>query len=369
MMPGASTEATARFSQRHAGLDPGHVRRVQDLTVSSIGLGTYLGDPDDATDARYIDAIRAAATLGCNLLDTAINYRCQRSERAVGQAVEALAAEGACSRDELVLCTKGGYLPYDGEPPADPGRYVRDTVIAPGLARPEEIIDGCHCLAPAYLDHALKTSLANLRVRTIDVYYLHNPEQQLGAVSREEVDRRLEAAFTLLEQRAQAGVVRYYGVATWNGLRVNPRAREYLSLEALAGLAERVGGRTHHFRAIQLPYNLAMPEAYAFQNQPVQGETLTVLEAARRLELAVVVSASLLQSRLTRMPASLGEHIPGLATAAQRAVQFARSTPGVAAALVGMQQRAHVEENLELARLPALSPERVRGLFDRARSR
>ena len=132
-------------------------------------------------------------------------------------------------------------------------------------------------------------------------------------------------------------------------------------------LARRAGGHAHHFRAIQLPYNLAMPEAYAFQNQAVEGDTVSVLEAARRLELSVIVSASLLHSRLTRLPASLAEHIPGLATAAQRALQFARSTPGVTAALAGMQQRAHVEENLELARVPVMSSEQIRRIFDRTR--
>ena len=356
----------AQARQRWPRVDPSHFRRLQDLTVSSIGLGTYLGDADEAADARYAEAIRAAVALGCTLLDTAINYRCQRSERVIGATVDALIREGAARRDELVLCTKGGYLPFDGEVPANAAEFFTRTILEPGLARPEEIAAGCHCLAPAYLDHALKTSLANLRVRTIDVYYLHNPEQQLDAVSREELEGRLEAAFTLLEQRAHAGLLRYYGAATWNGLRANPRARDYLSLEALVRIARRAGGEAHHFRAIQLPYNLSMPEAYAFRNQPVDGEALTALEAAGRLGLSVIASASLLQSRLTRLPASLAERIPGLATAAQRALQFARSTPGMTAALVGMQQRAHVEENLELAQHPPLAAEQIQQLFDRA---
>ena len=363
----ASASATERFRQRFAACDPGHFRPLQDLWVSSIGLGTYLGDADEATDARYAEAIRAALARGCNVLDTAINYRCQRSERTIGKTLESLIAGQAVSREEIVVCTKGGYLPFDDAVPPDPGRHVLDTVITPGLAAYDDLVAGCHCLAPAYLDHALKTSLANLRAAAVDVYYLHNPEQQLDEVSPDTFLQRLEAAFNLLEARAHDGLIRFYGVATWNGLRVHPSRRGYLSLETLVGLARRVGGEDHRFRVIQLPYNLAMPEAFAFANQPLKGEPLTVLEAARRLGLSVVASASLLQSRLLRLPAGLAERIPGLATAPQRAAQFVRSTPGVATALVGMQRAAHVEENLALASYPLLAEGELRRLFERTR--
>ena len=359
--------ATERFRQRFASVDPGHFRPLQDLWASSIGLGTYLGDADDPTDALYGDAIRVALAHGCNVLDTAINYRCQRSERIIGATLESLLAEGAIARDEVILCTKGGYLPFDGSVPNDPTRYVLDTVINPGLAPYEEIVAGCHCLAPAYLDHALRMSLANLRVETIDVYYLHNPEQQLEEVPRETFLARLEAAFALLERHAHDGTIHYYGLATWNGLRCAPTAKSSLSLEMVIELATRLGGPNHHCRAIQLPYNLAMPEAHAFKNQTVRGEPMTALQAAERLRLSVMVSASLLQSQLSRLPASLDARIPGCTTSAQRAVQFVRSTPGVTTALVGMKQRRHVEENLALARQPLLPAESIGRLFDRSR--
>ena len=363
----ASASATERFRQRFASLHPSHFRPLQDLWVSSIGLGTYLGDADDRTDARYAEAIRAALVSGCNLLDTAINYRCQRSERTIGAVLDALIAEGAVSREEVILCTKGGYLPFDGEVPADPGRYLVETVIKAGLAAYDEIVAGCHCLSPAYLDHCLAASLANLRVQAIDVYYLHNPEQQLDEIDRGAFLQRIDAAFAWLEERVQDGAIRYYGVATWNGLRVHPNEKGYLSLEGLVERAARAGGPTHHFRCLQLPYNLAMPEAFSFRNQPIGGELMTPLQAAERFSLSVICSASLLQSRLARLPQTLQAQIPGLASSAQRALQFVRSTPGVTTALVGMARQAHVEENLALARSALLSPSELTHLFDRTR--
>ena len=361
----ASPDGTARFRRKHANFHADFFRSFQELHVSSIGLGTYLGDSNDATDALYAEAIEAALNLGCNVLDTAVNYRCQRSERVIGRTLNRLFKNRTVQRDEVLICTKGGYLFFDGEVPGDPGRYAIDTLINPGLAAVEDIIGGSHCISPAYLDHALQTSRRNLGLETIDAYYLHNPEQQLDALDRPVFLQRIENAFRLLEERVQQNHIRCYGIATWNGLRVNPQEKNYLSLEALVAVATRIGGTRHHFRMIQLPYNLAMPEAFTFANQTVDNKSVTVLEAARRLGLAVISSAGLLQSRLASLPGALADRIPGLATSAQRALQFARSTPGILTALVGMKQRAHVQENLSAAQQPLLSEEAIAGLFSR----
>ncbi|MBI3320526.1 MAG: aldo/keto reductase [Candidatus Omnitrophica bacterium] len=364
----ATEEGTARYHHRQHCCHPGHVRDLHGLRVSSIGLGTYLGDPNAQTDERYASAIDAALQRSCNVLDTAINYRCQRSERVIGETLERLIHEHRIARDELVLCTKGGYLPFDAEFPADPQRYVLETFLEPGILPYDEFAAGCHCLHPRYLDHQLETSLKNLRLETIDVYYLHNPEQQLEEISRDQLMSRMEAAFAWLERKVRERAVRLSGTATWNGYRANPEARDYLSLHELVKLARRVGGERHHFRVIQLPFNLTMPEAYAFPNQAVDGQWMSLLEAAGRLGVSVVTSASLLQSRLAKLPASMARFIPALETDAQRALQFARSTPGIITALVGMQRAGHVEENLKLANLPPLSSEQVAQLFTKTKT-
>jgi predicted aldo/keto reductase-like oxidoreductase len=104
---------------------------------------------------------------------------------------------------------------------------------------------------------------------------------------------------------------------------------------------------------IQLPYNLAMTEALTSATQPVGREMVSALEAARRLDVYVMTSASILQGKLARgLPAALAEVLTGLETDAQRALQFVRSTPGVGTALCGMKSTAHVEENARLVAVP-----------------
>jgi aryl-alcohol dehydrogenase-like predicted oxidoreductase len=302
--------------------------------------------------------------VGFNVIDSAVNYRRQRSERSIGAALRALIAAGTVSREEVVLATKGGFIPFEGAVPGDPGAYLIENYVRPGIVAPSDIVAGCHCLTPPYLADQLDRSRANLGVETIDVYYLHNPETQLSAVDRPTFLGRMRAAFSFLETAVAAGKVRLYGTATWSGYRQPPSAPDFLSLAELERLAREVAGEGHHFRVVQLPYNLAMTEAFMRANQTVGDEIVSVFEAARRLDIYVMTSASIYQGQLARnLPPVIAEFLPGLDSDAQRALQFVRSTPGVGTALVGMKQVAHVEDNAGLTAVPPLGWEEFQKLF------
>jgi aryl-alcohol dehydrogenase-like predicted oxidoreductase len=363
----ATVEGTGRYRERMvaAGVThPEHFRKgLGGLALSSVGLGTYLGGDDAGTDAQYLEAVKQAVASGCNVFDSAINYRCQRSERVIGQALSELVQTGAVRRDELLFATKGGFIPFDGAPPRDSYAYVLQTFVNPGIIASSDVVADCHCMTPAYLRHQLKASLANLGLACLDVYYVHNPETQLGAVSREEFMARMRHAFEALEEAASQGLLRLYGTATWNGYRTEPGSRGHLSLEALVRMAEEVGGAHHHFKVLQLPYNLGMPEALAQQTQTLNGVTVSLLEAAKALDVYVMSSASILQGQLSRGLPRGAREVLGERTDAQRAIQFVRSTPGLGTALVGMKQVEHVRDNLTVAQRAPLHPDQFTKLF------
>src|SRR6266704_807085 len=117
MRNSATAEGTRRFADRfRARAASGHFRETRGLVLPSLGIGTYLGQPDAKTDESYTAAVVAAAESGIHLIDTAINYRFQRSERSIRAALDQLARKGF-QRDEVVLCTKGGYLTPVGQFP------------------------------------------------------------------------------------------------------------------------------------------------------------------------------------------------------------------------------------------------------------
>src|SRR3984957_13199941 len=223
----ATTEATARYRDRFPAFrEAQFYRTVFGLQVSSLGIGTYLGGDDEASDRAYTDALIAAGENSINFFDSAINYRDQRSERCIGAALQRM------QRDEVMVCTKAGFL--------TPG-------AVPDSLRREDVAGGMHSMAPYFLADQIDRSRANLGVDTLDVFYLHNPETQLGPRSPEAFDDALRAPFTELEGQAERGKIRWYGAATWNGFRTPGM----LSLSRMVALAEEVGGEEHRFRFIQ----------------------------------------------------------------------------------------------------------------------
>ena len=329
----ASAEGTEGYAERYQEFrGAGFYRAVRELRVSSLGIGTYLGATDDASDRAYTDALVAAGKSGINFFDTAINYRHQRSERCVGAALKQL------RREEIVVCTKAGFL---------------TAGAVPDSLGPEDVVSGMHSLAPHFLEDQIERSRANLGVDTIDVFYLHNPETQLGFRTRDEFDDGIHRAFAKLERLVDEGRICWYGAATWDGFR----KKGALSLPRMVAIALAEGGPGHHFRFVQLPFNFGMVEAFTDHSD-------NVLTAAASLGITVVASATLWQAHvLQQMPAGVAELLPGLATDAQRAIQFTRSTPGISVALVGMGRRAHVVENLGVAKVPPVGREAYLRLY------
>ncbi len=329
----ATAEGTARYVARHPEFQAAaFYRTIFDLQVSSLGIGTYLGAADEAADAAYTEALIEAGESGINFFDCAINYRNQHSERTIGAALQRL------QRDEIVVCTKAGFL--------TPG-------AVPDFLQADDVVGGMHSMDPRFLTDQIERSRVNMGVDTIDVFYLHNPETQLSFRTREQFELRIRRAFAHLEKLVDQRKIRWFGAATWDGFR----RKDKLSLERMAQIATEEGGREHHFRFIQLPFNLGMVEA--FVERP-----MNVLDVAKQLGIVAVASATLLQTRvLEQMPDEVNNLLPGLGSKAQQAIQFTRSTPGIAVALVGMGRREHVLENLGVARVPPVTRERYLKLY------
>ena len=328
------------------------------MELSTLGLGTYLGDPGPEGDQAYVDASRAFLRAGGNVFDTAANYRGGRSEGALGQVLPGL------DRGIAFVSTKAGYLPMsDGRTEEDPRAWFRRVLEGPGVLAADEVVDGCHALTPRYLEHQLGVSLASLGLDRVDLFHLHNPEQQRPVRGPKAFRVVIRAAFEACEELRAAGRIGVYGCATWNGFRVPPGAPEHLSLEELLRLAEEVGGREHGFRWVQLPLNLAMPEAFLAPTQRFGGQEMPLLEAAQAAGLHVQTSASMMQARILRQIQPEVMQALGAATPAQAALQFTRSCPGVDVALCGMASLAHVAENTAVLGLPKVAAATLRELY------
>ena len=348
----ASSEGTKKFAQ-NSGVNQVNFNEFQNLTLSNVGVGTYLGEPDSITDEKVTNAVKQSITSGVNVIDSAINYRSQKAERSVGKAISELITDGKISRDQIFLSSKNGYVTNDADVQLGFWEYVKQEYTEKGIVSEGDITSGYHCMTISYLSDQLDRSLKNLDVECIDLMYLHNAvEGQVKDVSREQFLENLKSVFELYEQKRDEGKIQFYGMATWECFRVASDNAQYLSLEETVNLAQKIGGVNHGFRFIQLPFNMHYDQALLAKNQTLSNQSISILEAAVTLGIGVFTSVPFMQGRLLA-PGAMPEFSdlkPSL-----RALQFIRSSPGVLAPLVGQKSMEHVSENLEIMKIPALS--------------
>jgi len=355
----ATTQGTKNYTEYAVahGKPRNHFRSFQGLNLSSIGMGTYLGQPGEEDDQAVENAVYKSIKSGAvNVVDTAINYRAMRSERSIGRALLRLANEGVISRDQVFLSTKNGYITNDGNyPNIDVMEYMHKMYIQTEIMSADDISSGYNVMNPNYLAKCIDKSLANMHISTIDLVYIHNAfESWHQDVSREKFMEMLTKAFEVYEEYRSKDKIRYYGMATWTCFRVPPENPEYLSLEQVVKCAEAAGGKDHGLKFIQLPYNLAYSEALLLRNQSVvhSEQNLTILQAAAKFNIGIFTSIPLFQGRLLR------SNVPNYGNVTDpvaKLLQIIRSSPSIVATLIGQKKQEHVEENLKIANIPPLS--------------
>jgi aryl-alcohol dehydrogenase-like predicted oxidoreductase len=290
----ASPEATSALARRSPFAATGYTTLGgTGLTVSRLGFGGYR--VDDETPAHH-QALSDALRGGLDVVDTSTNYTEGASERLFGQVLGEVVRAGERRREEIVVVSKIGYVQGENLERAQESE-------AAGRPLPEIVKYGegvWHCIHPEFLDDQLTRSLARLRLQTLDVCLLHNPEYFLmdahersyGTLDRRRRDfyTRLAASFAFLEEQVRAGAS-----APTVSPRTPPRARPAIRRRRPSAACSRPRARRgadHHFRVLQLPLNLFESGAVL---EPSDGRTAkqTVLDVARAGGVGVLANRPL----------------------------------------------------------------------------
>lgn len=300
------------------------------LTVSNLGLGaggnSRLGLSTGQSEEHAAEVVRAALDMGVTLFDTARVYK---TEWAVG-----LALQGR-RRESVVLSSKSPYLDEKGQ----------------------------LLTAKAFADN-LDTSLRELGVDMIDIYFIHGLRLEYYEASRERF-------LPVLEQARQAGKIRFFGVTE----AFEQDTRHEMLQRAL---------HDDDWDMVMVGFNLLNPSArkrvLSVSRQKGIG-TLGMFAVRRAL-----IDESWLRALLKRL-ADQGEIDPALAAApdlmeslalngvsetlSEAAYRFCAYEPGMDAVLSGTSSAAHLRENLEAVRYGPLPDEtlaRLEQLFGRVDS-
>jgi aryl-alcohol dehydrogenase-like predicted oxidoreductase len=375
MTPGHATRAgtdsyAATFG---ASCAPGHYSAFlnQHLKLSSLGVGSFPGAADDAADQAVTGIVERALLSGLNVIDTAVHYRYGRALVALRAGIERAFASGV-AREQLFVAVKGGFLLFPEGQPEDLERWFDAHIAARGLGTRADLA-GAHLLAAPYLAWQIEFARAALGLETLDAFLVDQPEIHVRAIGKERAHRKLARAFAVLEQAVKEGKLRCYGVSTFDAMRVETDDPLFQSIAALQGLAQGAAQAVrkdprarHHLHLLQLPFNPAMTEGFTrFSQATGKGNVASTLQAAHQLGVYVMASHALGKGRFAQDDA-LAAALPELANPAQRALQFARSTPGIGTALAGMSTPAHLDDLLAVTRARPMPREDYLRLYRRA---
>jgi len=364
-MSTATKEATYNFAKKFAHYKDFYTQH-DDLIFSKLGLGTFNKEPykEENYVFHYIEAVKEAIKNGINLIDTASNYRYGKSEKEIGVALRELGNE--VKREELIICSKGGFIQLDYPFPDNPYIWIEDNILSKGLATKEDIELDQHCMTPDFLEYSCRRSLKNIGIDSFDIYYLHNPEMQILKLGKKEFYKQIEKVFKRFEKLADEGLFKSYGVAVWNGFI--SENDEKIELENLVEIAKKVGGEHHRFKYVQTPFNMAKTSIFTHLTQYINGDACSLVQAAHRLGIGVISSSSLLQMNLFKKSFSsetgvVLDDTMTLRNDIQLALQFVRSTPGIISSLFGSKVPVHIKNNCEISKVKAVSKAKYNLLY------
>ena len=340
------------------GANKSHFKNIENLKLSSVGMGTYLGnlsaqDDDDLEKSLYYSIKEG----GINIIDTSINYRSMLSEKCIGRAINRLIEEEVINRENIFICTKNGYVTNDGDyTNIDIDTYLTSMFLNSNIISHSDLSPSYNIMHPGYISRCIDKSLCNMGINTIDLIYIHNSfESWHDIVDRSKYYEMLSRVFQLYEEYRQKGKINFYGMATWNCFTSKENSKDYLSLKEVVDIAKNVGGDNNGFKFIQLPFNMYLNQPYTFRNQSTEtSNKLTILEAAQKYGIHVFTSVPLYQGKLLHMGLDKSP-LDNLPTTSLKLLQFARSTPGITAPLVGQKKNSHTKENVLISKYPPLN--------------
>jgi aryl-alcohol dehydrogenase-like predicted oxidoreductase len=331
---------------------PGYWRLPDGDLVSAICLGTRAGLPNESTDSRLEEVVHFALQQGLNLFDTGPDYRLGRSEKALGRALSRAFDERLARPDQICVMTKVGSIPPSSH--CEGSRSLKlecGQPVVPTSYRPRRF--GGRCFEVSWIAESIRRSRFNLSLETLGAVLLDGLEWGLAAWGTGWPDK-VSTLFETLESERSSGSIKWYGISSGVGVFCVPGHYLHLPIGSLVNLAKGVGGSSHGFRFIEVPFNAENLAVATRMAQPSNDILGSVLLAAMDNQLDVLACSPFNHGRLFDgiRTETFIEEKGVIFSAAQWMLQFVRSMPGISCAVLGTTRKEHLEQALEVGLAP-----------------
>lgn len=261
----------------------------QGLTLSSIGLGLYKGGTDHNSRKLVCDIIKQSIFSGVNVFDVARKYRNGFSEIDLGKTIRQLIQKKKIYRDQIFISSKVGLINFPKK--INQKNYIKEILIKNRGIKSEDIKFGLFCSSKNFIAQEIDISLKNLKIKTLDNYYIHNPEFLEGEKNNY---KEFYKIFETMEELVVKNKIKSYGISTWSGFRRFKKNSFYIDINKIIKIAKNVGGNNNNFLNIQLPLNICMP----FTNCNYKVEKKNLFDFLNENKKNIFTSASLYEGKI-----------------------------------------------------------------------
>ncbi len=290
------------------------------MNIPKIGLGTY-------NHTNQTKLISYAIRCGYKLIDTAPNYNNGKSQENISKALNS----NPLKKNEILICTKVGFIS---------NKYGTDFYLNKNLVLKTDLVRN-HCLSQAFIKYEVENNLRELQKETIDILFIHNPEQQLETKSKKDLMRQLFIAFETLEQFCLEGKIKYYGISSWSGFETKPNSESF-SLNEIYDIAFKVNGRRNKFKFIQTPLSFVYYDK--LYNCVINNTGL--LKEAKKLSIKIFANSPLHNGELIKIINDDFLDLLNVKSKSLACLLFLKSFKEIDTILIGASNKNQIKENI-----------------------
>ena len=245
---------TENFSKKFNLSSDAYNLNTDNFKLSSVGFGMYKGKYSPKYRRLYQKLIKNFILNGVNVFDVARKYRKGFSEQDLGKVIRKLIKDNIINRNEVFISSKAGLINLFDDKKKDIS--VKEFVKLRGL-KSDDIKNDIFCASQKFLEQEIDISLKNLQLKSLDNYYIHNPEFLNTSDNNNYKD--YYKIFETFEKAIQDKKIKSYGVSSWAGFRRYKNNSFYIDIKKLIKIASDVAGKKNRFKNIQIPLSLYMP--------------------------------------------------------------------------------------------------------------
>ena len=280
--------ATYKSNFNHFSKDAYNLNH-QNLNLSSIGFGMYKGKYEKKQRINYQKIIKNFILNGVNVFDTARKYRNGYSEEDFGIVFLKLLKNKKINRDQIYISSKAGLINFSQK--KNKISQLEILVKKRGINK-SDIKNQIFCGNPKFLNQEINISLKKMKLKTLDNYYLHNPELLQGNNNKFKDYYKI---FEMFEKAIQDNKIKSYGISSWAGFRRNKYSPFYIDIKKILNIAYEVGGKNNGFKNIQIPLSIYMPFTKAHY---LKSRTDDLFSFLNKKKINIFSSASLYEGKI-----------------------------------------------------------------------